>query len=304
MKTRILPLLAAIIVGLLAVLAVNRYVEQNTSANEPVDQQRILFASSAIQRGEVISEKSLEVRNVPQKYVTEGMVQAGDREHLEGHRASVDIAAGQPMFWTATDTHSGSGFAASISPNQRAVTITFGGRGGAPELLRPGDRVDVISTYPIHEESRQLATRMLMQDIPVLAVDARTELGAALVDSLDGRSAARVTLQVNPREALLLALAEQETRLELAIRNPQDVIQSRLETVTMETIRGGAAEPEAEPVLAGDEIAAPVPGYPVIIEQGRNAGSAFFSSPETVDQSVLPGLQESGTTIVPNSNDP
>lgn len=281
MNSRIVPLLAALLFGLVAVVAFHRLSQPAEPKTVEQAQVEIAFARKTVPRGEALRASAFEIRPVPEPYVTSQMVRGEDLKLLEGERSSVEIEAGQPLLWTSAPLHSASGFAASISPNHRAVTLAFPGRGQGSSLVQPGDRVDIVAVYPLLPAPAgppERGARMLLQDVPVLAVEARTALEANLFDSLQGTAATHVTLEVSPQEAVLLAFAEEEASLKLLIRNPQDVVESTYDAVTVQTLRqsGGAARAAGEAV----DVEAPLPGYPMIIEEGRSIGSGFFSTSE------------------------
>lgn len=299
MNSKLLPLALSIVLGLIAVIAVNRHISSLADPAAESNAELVIYAKKALPRGTPIAADVIEERRVPSEFLTLQMVRASDREHLEGHKTTVDVDAGQPILWSITDLAGGSDFANTIKPNHRAITVPIQGAGGASSLLEPGDRVDVVSTYSIPDLTRtnpQMVTQMLIQDVTVLAVDARTQISANVLDSIKGVSVSQVTLQVSPQQALELALAKEQTTLDVLIRNPADVVQHSYTAITLENLASNSSEPRDTASADRSEPAAPVPGYPVIVEQGRTLGSAFYprarTSSQTTPTSTDPGLNE------------
>jgi pilus assembly protein CpaB len=101
----------------------------------------------------------------------------------------------------------------------RAVTIhadpasSFGG------LLRPGDRVDVLLTV---ERADQRTTSSILQNVLVLATGRDTG-GPRTGEEGAAPRVSQITLAVNPDQSQVLALAESQGTLTLALRNPEDI---------------------------------------------------------------------------------
>jgi Flp pilus assembly protein CpaB len=86
-------------------------------------------------------------------------------------------------------------------PGLVAATIAAGGGG---DWLQPDDHVDVIATF--RDSSGQLTARTILENVVVLSGGAET-----------------VSLQVLPEESEQLALAAEQGRLTLTVRNGDDL---------------------------------------------------------------------------------
>lgn len=191
-------------------------------------------------------------------------------EDAVGLVMSSDVYAGEQIIsnrlvQVGTEVAKNDSLAYKVDDGMRAVTVSVGAASGLAYLIRPGNRVDVVMHYsyekendpedekpgmPVSEETSGeepetetvLASRVLLQNVTVLAVDS--------VLNKDGQAEAyaTVTLQLTPEDAVKLAHAEWTASIRLLLRSSldQEISEELSETeVDMELLRG--AEEEAEP---------------------------------------------------------
>lgn len=105
-----------------------------------------------------------------------------------------------------------------INPTKRAASILVDKVSGVSGFILPGDRVDVILTVNrLEGDSRDAIAKTILQNVEVLAAGERTEEKGNKVITVQS-----VTLLVDPEGAQALALATNEGKLNLALRNPTD----------------------------------------------------------------------------------
>ncbi len=230
----LLTIAIALIAGLLAIWAGNRYFgAQIKSAEEPEIQ--ILAAARDLAAGEQIAEDAVVVVPYPARAVTGDMARPQDRVVLVDLPLRVAVRKGNPILRSYV---SGAPIDARLSmllqEGDRAITIAVDPVSGLAGHLRPNDRVDVLGTFqvPSADPARALRTRTLLVNVPVLAVGERTGTsfadqrlpGLALLSS-QTRSRAQattVTLRVTPEQGEILAFASESARLKLLLRHPDD----------------------------------------------------------------------------------
>jgi len=113
---------------------------------------------------------------------------------------------------------------------------------GISGLLRPGDRVDIIGTFPTGSKDQVIPeagggssvgyiTMTLLQNVTLLAVgqDIQSNTG-----DNDNNSYNSVTMSVTVEEAELLTIAQTRGELELLLRHPEDV---DIEPIKKKTLR-------------------------------------------------------------------
>lgn len=132
------------------------------------------------------------------------------------------LSKGQPVVAGVIVKPGERGFLAAIlSPDMRAYAISVNASSSGAGLILPGDRVDVLLTQTIEmkegdEDVRRRASEILVSDIRLLALDQKIASDPAAPEI--GRTA---TLEVTPREAQLLAIAEEMGKLSLVLRSIQ-----------------------------------------------------------------------------------
>jgi Flp pilus assembly protein CpaB len=136
-----------------------------------------------------------------------------------------------------------------LQPGMRAVSIPVDRVKDVSGLVQPGDRVDVIAIPPPRGNGGappRAAT--IFRGIRVLAVGNALENPSA-TPSPEEQTAVTVTLEVTPNQADLLAWADQNATLRLALRSPRESLRT---------------EPAEELTLSGSAVASPPPLLPPI----------------------------------------
>jgi Flp pilus assembly protein CpaB len=151
-----------------------------------------------IAMGSVITDDMLANWSVPRDYVVPGALRS--RSDVVGSRALRFIGKGEPV--TASAIAGGKGaanLATRIPPDMRAYTILLSRSSAGTADLRPGDKVDVLSTGGEPPRTATLLTGRLILSVGNLSGQGPEEA--------PGSGAPAITLLVAPREAELLAQA-------------------------------------------------------------------------------------------------
>ncbi|MGC9993565.1 MAG: Flp pilus assembly protein CpaB [Candidatus Cybelea sp.] len=144
-----------------------------------------------------------------------------------------------------------------LRPGMRAVSIPIDRVKGVSGMILPGDRVDVIAIPPATSAGPPPKAVTILRGIRVLAVGTNLEDPTA-TPSPEEMASATVTLEVNPKQADMLAWADANSNLRLALRSPREPIRS--EPVEELTLIGNGAAPGPAPAIGPP---APVIGPPV-----------------------------------------
>lgn len=130
-----------------------------------------------------------------------------------------------------------------ISKNKRASSIQVDKVSGVSGFILPGDRVDVILTVRgTGGGSEDAIAKTILQNVEVLAAGEKTEQKENKVITVQS-----VTLLVDPEGAQALALASNEGKLNLALRNPTDEETTSVQAVTKTGILKEEKQQKAEP---------------------------------------------------------
>jgi pilus assembly protein CpaB len=199
--------------------------------------QLVVAAAMSIPLGTVIESRHLRLIRLPEGTAPDGYYSTV--ADVEGRIATTGIARGEILIPERFAQHGGgSTLAALLSPNMRAVTIRVDDVVGVAGFLLPGNRVDVLSSRQ-NRGGGDARVETILRHIRVLAVDqtASTERNDPII-------VRAVTLELTPDQSELLFKAREEGRIQLALRNPADIV---------------AAAPEPEPVKEPEPVPAPVP---------------------------------------------
>ncbi|MDY3248926.1 MAG: Flp pilus assembly protein CpaB [Candidatus Choladocola sp.] len=154
---------------------------------------------------------------------------------------------GEVLFWSDVEggDPSAKGISADIKKNMRAVSVNCSGAASVSGMVRPNDHVDVIGTFDFDGAAgrRDFVTCTMLQNVLVLATGSETAKGRDRTAGLR-QQYSTVTLEVTPREAEMLAFAEQlKGRIVLSLRNRGDTsYEKELPKVDFEKIRSEIEE--------------------------------------------------------------
>lgn len=230
---------------------------------------RVLVAARDIAGGALLKPADLTAKEVPTPAPADAALDNDDeRRGLIGAMVRRGLTAGE-VIREADALRSGDhGFlAAVLKGDMRAVTVGVDATSGTAGLIWPGDRVDVILTQTIADNTlpigRRIVAETIVSNVRVIAIDQRMVQGAA--NSAPTPDARTVTLEVNKNDAQGVQVAIHLGRLSLSVR-PAD----------------GASDPEkgqpanvttwasdVSPALAGD---VPAPSNDRVIKVWQSTG--------------------------------
>ena len=237
MKRKIV-LIASLVAGLLAAFITRVYIA--TKEGEVQEQrQRLLKRYGTIDAvvfgrdtpaGTSLTKRDLGVLTLPalglrgQAITEETLISVLGRKTLLGHKE------GDVLMWSDVEggDPTAGGLSADVKRQSRAMSINVSGSASVSGMVRPNDHVDVIGTFDFPgEDGRRnkgdLLTYTILQNVLVLAVGSETAKDRPRNLGLRQQGYSTVTLEVTPREAEMLAFAEQiKGRLMLTLRNRND----------------------------------------------------------------------------------
>jgi len=148
-------------------------------------------------------------------------------------RAEIETGEQILMSKVAPKHSSGPSLAYGVPLGMRAISISVNEQSGVAGLLTPGDRVDVMGTVDIEEQSKDpnvnmvkhTMTHLILQNIEVLAVGkdylpANTQSGDKKAQNQT--TTATVTLAVPANKMQYLVAVTDKGKLTLALRSPAD----------------------------------------------------------------------------------
>jgi len=205
-------------------------VEATAPAPVAKTKKSILVTARAVPAGSLLKPEDLVAKEMTlDSGSLEGLI--GDsveaRSAIIGAMVRRSMGAGEMVRGEAVVKPGEHGFlAAVLGAGMRAITIGVDATSGSAGLIWPGDKVDVILTQSLNEQSlplgRRVAAETVLRNTRVIAIDQQLIQGAA-PSSMDGLNTTRtVTLEVAPDHAERLSVAMRLGRLSLSLRSASE----------------------------------------------------------------------------------
>ena len=195
---------------------------------------RVLVAKRALTTGTIITADALGFQPWPEELVKDAYFIDGetDMNTLLGTVVRYPITAGEPVTQGSLVAPGDSGFlAAALGPGMRAVTVPVSAMTGVAGFVFPGDRVDLVLSQEVEaaDEGPPLkAAETIVRNLRVLATDQTTETTTDENGKTVVKAFRTVTLEVTPKLAEKVAVAQTIGTISLALRSIGDN-QSELE---------------------------------------------------------------------------
>ena len=217
------------------------------SINRRYGTMEVLCFAREIPSGSELAKSDLGLKTVPAVGMRGQALTAENVADVVGRRVLIGHKRGDVVFWSDIEggDPSATGLSADVKRQMRAVSINCTGAASVSSMVRPNDHVDVIGTFDFEGAGgrRNFVTCTILQNVLVLATGSKTAKSRLRSQGIS-RAYSTVTLEVTPREAEMLAFAEQiKGRLVLTLRNRNDTsYEKELPKVDFEKIRGEIEE--------------------------------------------------------------
>ncbi|MGA8743507.1 MAG: Flp pilus assembly protein CpaB [Terracidiphilus sp.] len=242
-------LLAAFVVAALCSVLVYRLVGMRIAAAKPQPSTRVVAAATDIKIGTVLSAPDLttiQIMGTPPKSAIL------DAKNAIGRGVTSNLYAGEAILDDRlAPMGSGGGLAATIKDGMRAIAVRVDQVVGVAGFVLPGMRVDVlVSGVPPNATggggSNNTQVRTILQNIEVLSA------GTDIQKDAEGKpqQVQVVNLLVTPEQAQILALASNETRIQLVLRNPLDTKMAPVQGTAMTNLFLDQNAPVSKPKVA------------------------------------------------------
>jgi len=254
MRLRIILLIVAIILGVVAVAAVVGYISSiRTSVEEEVEKVEVLVAVQNVPKETsveiMISTNMVDTQAIPRKYLADGVLTSLD--NYKGYVVAAPINKGEQITTTNFTKPEDIGLAFMIPDDMVAISIPVNEVIGVSNLIEVGDMVNVIATFePPQQEDAEAAaeaeeaaaeaeealiiiqkeiTRTLLWNVEVLYIGTRVTItqqpeqpgGILGGDTTERETKApdikTITLAVTPEDSEKLVFTEEMGRVWLAL---------------------------------------------------------------------------------------
>jgi pilus assembly protein CpaB len=248
--------------GLAALLAL-RYLRQQAQPLARPISSRMVVAARPLPIGTVVQEQHLKTIEwsggaLPLGYIS-------NPQEVIGRGLISPLQENEPLLESKLAAKgAGGGLPVIINEGMRGLTMRVNEVSGVSGFVTPNTRVDVLLTMDDKSTGGEPATRIIMQDMKVLAA------GQSLQPDKEGKpqSVPVVTFLVTPEQAETLALASQQGSIQLALRNQLDTLPIKTtgtrRSVLMKGPIGAAVARRSSPNRAPVTAAAPQPSQQVV----------------------------------------
>jgi pilus assembly protein CpaB len=229
----------ALLVGALVIAVITAVMAKNMFAGAGAQQAaaapavplgpKVLVAKKALPVGTIIDADSFTFQPWPKElmqsaYYVDGAPDSDPRKLL-GTVVRYQITAGQPVTRGSLVGPEDRGFlAAALGPGMRAVTVPVNASGSVAGFVFPGDHVDMVLTQQVSGGGQGPALKVsetIIRNLRVLATDQRlsekNDDGKTVIKTFSN-----VTLEVTPRIAEKIAVAQSLGSLTLSLRSIAD----------------------------------------------------------------------------------
>ena len=220
-----IPMIASAIIGVIAVVIFWYWSSEFKKLHSAGETERVIIAKKNLNPNVRIKKEKLGYKKIPKRYLHAYAIPSKDIDMVINQVPTYKIKAGQPLLWT--DFRDGTAgkkqLSKLIKKGERVYTIHVDRISSAGGNLMPGDHVDILGIFKKPNESNE-STITLLQDVVVLATG--SDVGGSIGSNFGGkkkRQFSTVSLKVTIEESELLAFAQHNGKLTLAIRNPEDV---------------------------------------------------------------------------------
>lgn len=218
----------------------------------------VVVAANDLQIGAKLEDHDLKIVNWPAESLPDGVIH--QKARAIGRGVLQPISRGEFILTNKLADKDVAGLPALIPPGMRAVSVRVNDVIAVAGFVLPGTRVDVLLTgTPAGGDS---VTTTVLQNVAVLATGQKLERNAAG----EPQSSAVITLLVSPEDAQKLALASQEGRIQLSLRNILDTGQEKIPSVRNAGLYNGgipvATTPARVPTKVKHVVPTPAPARP------------------------------------------
>jgi pilus assembly protein CpaB len=214
---------SAVVLGIVTSVLVFSWLQSEKSrllaATLPTSKNvQVLVANADISWGTKLTPEMVLMQEIPPGAIPEGHFTT--MEAIKDRVLLVDVKRNEMVLESklAPIGTTGGGVAAVTDVNKRAMSVKVDDVIGVAGFIKPADRVDVMVTIePETGKQGHAIAKMILENVKVLA--AGTQMERKGKDE-EPKPVQVITLEVDVEEAEKLALASNQGKLRLALRNP------------------------------------------------------------------------------------
>ena len=235
-------LLLAMTVGAIFAFSTYRYVQATPVRGASAKMTPVVVAASSLDLGAALRAEDLRTINWPSEAVPAGTF--SNPQELVGRGLIQPISQNEPLMPSKlAPVGAGSGLPPMIPDGMRAVSVRVNDVIGVAGYVLPGSKVDVLVTVSPTNQSTDMTSKVILNNVTVLTAGTRIERDV----EKDNKpiSVSVVTLLVDPLQSEALTLASTEGKIQLALRNPLDKTMPPTPGIRPAILLGQSAAPRA-----------------------------------------------------------
>lgn len=184
-------------------------------------------------------------------------------EELNGAVVKTALYKGEPVMAQKIVIKGEQGLlSAMMNPDMRAVSIEISAESASGGFVLPNDRVDLILTYdqrsqPERGIPERTVANTIIQNVRVLAIDQNFAVNA---EGETARLGSTATIEVTPREAELVAMAQRLGQVTLSLRPLDTFVSGTERKPRTDMLEGSGSESGITIFRNGQPVAASVGG--------------------------------------------
>lgn len=177
MRGKVLILIAALVLGVVAAVFAARYIEGARARVEAQDQPvQVLVAQQDLPAGmtgeELADDELLKLETVPRRYVPDDAISS--MAAITGKVLTVPLSKGEQVSESRFSLPSAAGLSFAVPEDFVAIALPNTADRGVAGLIRPGDSVVVYATFEPGTGFEEAVTKLVLRKARVLAVGGST----------------------------------------------------------------------------------------------------------------------------------
>lgn len=216
MRNKSVFLLLACVCGTIAAIGVSQWMQAQSTGSAKIQMVEIFVTAKAIDVAEEITAEKIRLEQWPADRIPEGST--SDLEDLQGKFARQRFYAGEPVMPVKLMTEANSN-SITIPKGFSVVSMKADPATGVANLVRPGDRVDVMAYFTKNDMIPKSMAKTVLRGIRVFAVDGRTQRDD---NDENVKAAQTISLLISKDDAEAWTTATEIGKVRLTLGNPGD----------------------------------------------------------------------------------
>lgn len=244
----------SVVLAMTATFLVYVWLRQQARTQKTPPMQAVVAAAEDLYWGTELSDKVVKIISLPQENLPIGYF--SEIKDLVGRGLITNVTTNEPILASKLAPVDAEGGLSSLIPREkRAMSVKVDEVIGVAGFIRPGSRVDVLVTMKPTGKVEGTVAKVILQNVLVLAAGTKGEQRGDLATPT---AVNVVTLEVTPEEAEKLALAANEGKIRLALRNPVDAQPIVTKGATTNGLVGYPDIPKKVEVIKGSDVSSQV----------------------------------------------